>query len=269
MTPIPKRLSIILPSFNDPKIVDAIESVRIFDDLGTVQLLVIDGGSQPELLNLIRPLLRPDDILISESDRGIFDALNKGLFLSTTEFIGWLGSDDRFSGQVRASHVVDALLHHDLFVTSLAVFRGDRVRRVTHSLPSRIGLVKYGLHNPHFATFGRAALLKSVRFRLDLLGSDIDYFLRVFAGKPRVATTNSIGVLMREGGFSSRSYRKIVDINLELFAVYAAHTNQMAAVFALGNKFAYKCAGAAYYKLVRRPVSKICNATARQNDDLA
>src|SRR5258706_7261784 len=196
MAEIRKRISIILPSFNDLRIVDAIESVRIFDDLDTAQIVVIDGGSPPDLLEHIRPLLRPDDIFVTERDRGIFDALNKGLRLSTAEFIGWLGSDDLFSGQVRASDVIRALDHHDLFVANLAVFRDDLVRRVTHSLPSRMGLTKYGLHNPHYATFGRAAVVKSQRFRSDLLGFYIYSFLRVFSGKPNCATTNCIMLLM-------------------------------------------------------------------------
>lgn len=246
-----KRLSIILPSFNDVRIADAIRSIRRFDDIGTVRLVVIDGGSKQEILDIIAPLVTTHDIVISEPDRGIFDALNKGLDHCTTNFIGWLGSDDLFTGRVRASDVVHTLEQHDIYVTSLAVFLDTTVRRITHALPSRLGLVKYGLHNPHYATFGRAELLKSERFRLDLLGSDIDYFLRIFAKKPNVASTNAVAVLMREGGFSSQSPRKIFQVNAQLFKVYMKHTNAVIAMFALFNKIAYKLAGSLYFRLFR------------------
>ena len=40
-----KQLSIIIPSFRDDRIVDTIASVRLFDDLDTVRVVIIDGGS--------------------------------------------------------------------------------------------------------------------------------------------------------------------------------------------------------------------------------
>jgi len=247
----PKQLTIILPSYNDARIVEAIQSVRRFDDIATVKLLVVDGGSKSEIQDLIRPLMRPGDVFVCERDRGIFDALNKGLERCDTAYIGWLGSDDRFSGQVTAADVVSALAHHDLFVAGTAHFRGDRVRRVTHALPSRFGLVPFGMNNPHFSTFGRAALLRSDRFDLAVMAADIDYFIRIFATKPRVATTSSIATLMAEGGFSTQSYRVILRINRQLFAVYAKRLSAVFAPFALLVKLGSKSLSVVYYKLFK------------------
>lgn len=74
-----KNLSIIIPSFNDLRILRAIESVRRFDDVGQASIVVVDGGSKPEVVAKIAEYLTADDILISEPDKGIFDALNKVL----------------------------------------------------------------------------------------------------------------------------------------------------------------------------------------------
>src|ERR1017187_3672347 len=104
-----KRISIIVASYNDPRIVGAIRSIRHFDDMDTVKIVVIDGGSAPDVQRLIKESLTEDDIFVSERDRGIFDALNKGLDACDTEFIGWLGSDDVFTGSIKASAVVSAL----------------------------------------------------------------------------------------------------------------------------------------------------------------
>lgn len=249
MTSSKKLISIILPSFNDPRIVEAIMSVRRFDDIGTVRLVVIDGGSKQDVVDVITPLLDPDDIFVSERDFGIFDALNKGLDRSDTEYIGWIGCDDRFTAVVLASEVVARLQCYDLFVANLAFFRGDRIRRVTYSLPSRLGLVKYGFHNPHYATFGRARLLRSERFSLNILGSDIDYFHRIFNRNPRVATTNAFATLQCEGGASNSSYYKILRINLGLLPTYAKHTNVVIAPLLLLVKIFYKTTMLFYYKL--------------------
>lgn len=237
-----KRLSIILASYNDARIERAIKSVRYFDDIGTVRLVVIDGGSRSDVIDVIRPLLTPDDIFISEPDRGIFDALNKGLDNCSTEFIGWLGSDDLFTGCVRASEVVAALESHDIFIADLAFFRGSQIRRVMYAKPCRYGLVNYGVHNPHYATFGRACVLKRERFDLTLMGSDIIYFNRIFDAKPSVATVGKVVILQYDGGYSNLSSRKIMQINWQLVKFYAKHRNPFIALLYLLIKMSYKIA---------------------------
>lgn len=239
-----KRLSIILPSYNDPRIERAIQSIQHFDDLDTVKIVVVDGGSKSEIKELIKRGISKEDVLISEPDQGIFDALNKGLDLCDTEYIGWLGSDDMFTGKVLASQVISALENCDLFIANLSFFRNGYVTRTIHALPSRLGLTKFGLHNPHFATFGSAALLKSERFRLNLRGSDIDYFLKIFSRRPRVSSVSDIATLQEEGGFSNRSYIGILRTNLELIPLYG-FLGPIAIIIKLG----YKLLSKAYYRV--------------------
>jgi len=253
-----KRLSIIIPSFNDARIAHAIRSTRFFDDNGSVRILVVDGGSKPELQRLIAGLLQPDDLFICEPDMGIFDALNKGLARSTTEFIGWLGSDDFYTGKVRASQVLADLESNDLLVANLAHFRGDRITRLTHALPSRIRLAKVGLNNPHFATFGRRSLLASHRFMLGMRGADIPYFLEVFESKPRVATISEVAVIAEEGGFSTVSPRMILASHLELLSVYAVYIGRVLAPFCVALKLGYKAWSAAYYRIFPKSVHALC-----------
>ena len=250
-----KRLCIILPSYNDARIERAIRSIRNFDDIGVVRIVVIDGGSHDDIRELIRGCLSSDDIFISEPDEGIFDAMNKGLDACDTEYVGYLGSDDMFTGAVASSQVVAALREHDLVVANVAFFRDGYVTRITHALPSRLGLMKLGLHNPHFATFGRAALLKSERFRLDLRGSDIDYFVRVFEKRPQVATLNVVATLQEEGGFSNGSSFAILRTNLELISMYSSYTNWILGPVAVAVKLSYKSLSKAYYRIFRVPVA--------------
>jgi len=234
------QISIIMPSFNDIRIVQAIASVRRFDDIECTKLIVIDGGSRAEVLTALRASLTDRDILVSEPDRGIFDALNKGLDLVDTPLVGWLGADDLFTGQIKASAVVRALATCDLFIASLAMFRDDRVRRVFDSRVVELGLVGLGLHNPHFSTFGRANLLKAHRFPLTHNGSDIEYFIDVFATKPRVTTTDRIAVAMQEGGFSNASVRRIAELNCQLYPVYRVHNGALGAIAAIALKLGWK-----------------------------
>jgi glycosyltransferase involved in cell wall biosynthesis len=258
-----KRLCIILPSYNDARIERAIKSVRCFDDAGIVKLVVIDGGSRSAIVDLLQRQLLPGDVLVSERDRGIFDALNKGLDLCDTEYIGWLGSDDVYTGNLPASEVIIGLQTNDILVANAAHFRGAYITRVTHGWPARLGLVRYGLNNPHFATFGTAALLQSERFRLGLRGADIEYFIRIFARKPRVAVVNVVATLAEQGGYSTGSYRLMLGSHLALLRVYAAATSWPMALAALLLKFGYRISSVGYHRLFRvrtRDYSDVCRS---------
>ena len=117
-----KQLTIIIPSYKDIRILAAIESVRSFDDSGVVKILVVDGDSGTEFCERVRAVLAEGDVLISEADAGIFDGLNKGLDNVDTPYLGWLGSDDFFTEEVKASEVIDCLRDVDLFVGDLVIF---------------------------------------------------------------------------------------------------------------------------------------------------
>lgn len=263
-----RQLSVIIASYNDARIAGAIDSVRAFDDADTVKILVVDGGSRPEILRIIRDRLRPADRLISEPDRGIFDALNKGLDACDTPYIGWLGSDDAFSGLIKARAVVEALEGADLLVTNTVVVKDisalpvGNIVRLTHSAPSGRGWVPWGLHNPHYSTFGRASVLCAERFRLDLRGADIDYFLRIFKKNPRVVTFNVVATLQGDGGYSTRSWRSMFKTNSELIGVYASHGNWLKGLLAVSIKVSYKLAMTGYYRLRKVPVSRLLNRAA-------
>jgi glycosyltransferase len=246
-----RTISVILPSFRDARILTAIASIRMFDDISAVRIIVIDGGSDDPLVQSIKNALTDDDILVSEPDLGIFDALNKGLERVSTPYVGWLGSDDLYSGQVLASEVVGELETSELFISSLILFRGDRVRRLTHSLPSSWGLARFGLHNPHFATFGRADLLCKFRFEVGNISADIEYFLEVFMEKPQVASTNRIGLLQGDGGFSTQSFKHSINVNRSVYHIYTKRSIRVVAAASVLIKVGYKLASLAYYKVRR------------------
>jgi glycosyltransferase involved in cell wall biosynthesis len=247
-----KQLSIILLSYNDSRIERAIRSIRHFDDIEAVKIVVIDGGSTEDIQQLIRNNLSAVDTFISEPDKGIFDALNKGLDKCNTEYIGWLGSDDMFTGKVPASHVIRALGKSDLLIANLWFHTNGYVTRMTPSLPSRFRLAKYGLHNPHFATFGTSALLKSERFRLDQPhAADQEYFIKLFNKSPRLVTLNVVATLQEEGGFSNRSITNLLRANREAISIYAQYTNWFMGFAAGIMKLGFKLVSKAYYRVFR------------------
>ena len=238
------------------------ELVLVIDDSPTitkvVQLVLTKAGYQVQTapdgeagLEAIRAQLTVDDVLMTGPDKGIFDALNKGLERCDTAYMGWLGSDDLFTGRLKASEVVRELGKHELFLANMVHFRGERATRMTFARPAAAGLVKYAFNNPHFATFGRSTVFKSERFLLGLRASDIDYFLRIFAHRRDISWTRTIGVASEEGGFSSESPGLVLKSNLRLVRVHAAHTGVVIAFLSVLLKLVLKSTVVIRYRVQR------------------
>jgi len=103
------RLSIVTVAYNSARTIeDAILSLhaQTFQDF---EHIIIDGGSSDGTMEIVNRLKRPQDSAISEPDRGIYDAMNKGLGLATGEFVGFLNSDDFLAGPDALQSLVSKL----------------------------------------------------------------------------------------------------------------------------------------------------------------
>jgi glycosyltransferase involved in cell wall biosynthesis len=91
--------SVIIPSYNcERKLEATIESV-LSQQAGLYELIVVDGGSIDKTLDVIRKYegrLR----FVSEPDRGVYDAMNKGVRMSTGKYVFILGAGDRLKDGV-------------------------------------------------------------------------------------------------------------------------------------------------------------------------
>jgi glycosyltransferase involved in cell wall biosynthesis len=90
-------ISVITVTLNAGKTLErTIDSVQRQTYLA-VEHIVVDGGSTDETLDIIKARLRPGDRWISENDRGISDAFNKGIALARSEYVQIINADDWLS----------------------------------------------------------------------------------------------------------------------------------------------------------------------------
>src|SRR5687768_6412703 len=90
--------SIITPSYNRASLIqNAIESVMA-QNYPHLEHIVIDGGSTDDTLELLSSY--PHLHVLSEPDRGVYDALNKGLSIAQGEIIGQLNTDDYYQSDI-------------------------------------------------------------------------------------------------------------------------------------------------------------------------
>lgn len=178
------------------------------------QHIVIDGASSDRTVDIVKEVA-PDVKCISEPDRGMYDAMNKGLLHADGEIIGFLNADDMYHDEEVLKAIQDAVVHQGVETCygDLAYISGnhrERIVRYWRGQPFNAGAFYWGWMPPHPAFFVRREVYQRFGgFRLDM-GTAADYELMLrFLVRHGISSTYVPGVLvkMRTGGVSNRSFR--------------------------------------------------------------
>ena len=241
------KISIITVSFNSAATIkDTIESV-LSQDYPYIEYIVVDGGSTDNTVDIVMEYGDDIDIFVSESDRGIYDAMNKGISLATGDVIGILNSDDFYENGGVVSTVVKAFN-----TTGAGIVFGDlvfvdkndvkRVRRYCSSKKFRSWKLRIGWMPPHPATFVRASVygeagLYDIAYRI---AADYEMFVRLllvhnisFHRVPQVL------VRMRMGGVSTKGIKSSWLLNREIVRACRAN-NIYTSLFIVLGKIPFK-----------------------------
>lgn len=189
-----------------------------------VEHIVIDGGSSDGTLEILDRYRNGIARIVSEADRGIYDAMNKGLRLATGEIIGFLNSDDVYANSKVLSNValvmgtgrLDALFGDVEFVRADDPSQVVRRYRSSRFRPDRIG---WGWMPAHPALFLRRQMFGLYGpFRTDFrIAGDFELVARVFRNpEVRYQYLPEVLVRMRTGGISTGGWRSTLLLNREV-----------------------------------------------------
>ncbi|MDT9001256.1 glycosyltransferase family 2 protein [Paucibacter sp. APW11] len=210
------KISIITVSYNSAaSIGDTLRSVAS-QSHPDIEHIVVDGGSTDGTQSLLRQEGRHLARWISEPDRGIYDAMNKGLAMATGDLIGFLNADDMFAEASTVTQIAKTAEDADVIYGDLVYVSANDTRQVVRMWRSgrfsRLQL-KFGWMPPHPTFYVRRSVLEKVgRFDTALrIAADYDFMLRTLALPDlRVAGVSEVLVRMRTGGASNRSLKAML-----------------------------------------------------------
>ena len=87
-------ISIITVSYNSDKTISITRDSVLSQEYNNLEYIIIDGGSTDKTSEIIESYGDKISQYISEKDYGIYDAMNKGIRISTGKYIGIINSDD-------------------------------------------------------------------------------------------------------------------------------------------------------------------------------
>ncbi len=117
-------VSIVVPSFNQGKFIRATLDSILNQNYSPLQIIVIDGGSRDETVDVLKSFSHAPELQwISEPDRGVVDAVNKGFQLAQGDVVGIQSSDDTYLPNA-ISQAVDQLKQH----SNCGLVYGDTIK---------------------------------------------------------------------------------------------------------------------------------------------
>lgn len=217
------KVSVITVCFNSVQTIeDCVHSV-IGQDYADVEYVVIDGASNDGTMEVLNKYRSRISTIVSEPDKGIYDAMNKGLAQCTGDVIAILNSDDLYRDESVLSRVVKCLLDHDVdacYGDLEYVDRNNTSRVVRFWKAGKYRRKKFldGWMPPHPAFFlKRSCYEKYDYFDLRFTTSaDYELMLRMlFKHEVSCAYIPSVMVRMRVGGQSNLSLVNRLKANRE------------------------------------------------------
>ncbi|HEV7230648.1 MAG TPA: glycosyltransferase family 2 protein [Bacteroidia bacterium] len=205
------KISVITVCYNSAATLrHTIESV-LSQDYPDIEYIIIDGGSLDETPDIIRSYGANISKFISESDEGIYHALNKGISMATGDVIGFLHSDDFYTSPAILSVVACAFLstNADGVYGDLQYVGKEDTNKVFRNWISGSyseGLFLKGWMPPHPAFFvKRSCYGKFGLFDTNFLSAaDYELMLRfIHRYKIKLAYVPQVLVKMRVGGKSN------------------------------------------------------------------
>ncbi|WP_455674367.1 glycosyltransferase family 2 protein [Phocaeicola sp.] len=237
------KFSLITVTFNSAATLrDTIRSVlsQTYPDL---EYIIVDGKSKDDTLSIIQEYeaqFKGKLKWVSEKDRGLYDAMNKGFGMATGDVVGIINSDDILAEPDAISKVMSCFaIHPDadvVYADLYYVSQTDTQKIVRHWISGKQSPFKYGWHPAHPTFYAkRVVYQKYGAFDLSFkFAADFELMLRLIEKEHvRLTYLREPLVRMRLGGTTSKNLSNILKGNKECVKAFKKNGIKVSCLYPL------------------------------------
>lgn len=213
------KISIITVVYNAQETVEETIKSVLYQDFENVEYLIIDGGSTDRTNEIISRYKSEINFYLSEPDKGLYDAMNKGIENATGDIIGILNADDVFKDNFVLTNISAVFAKNPHIEATIGNIiqcnKQGQIKRFYSSKKWQPNKLKIGFMPPHPSIFFKKTVFTTFgNYKLNYkIGADYEFIVRVFLkNKIEWNYSNLTTTKMLVGGLSSSgmsSYRKI------------------------------------------------------------
>ncbi len=218
------KVTIITVCFNAQKYIKSCIDSVLMQDYPEIEYIIVDGNSNDNTVEIIKSYRDKVTRWISEPDKGLYDAMNKGLALASGEVVGFLNADDVLASPVVISEIVKAIQVQkvDGIIGDIVHTKEDdlnHVIRYHHARGYKTAHFEWGMMPPHPSFYTKKKFYEKfgnfdTQFRIC---ADYDLMMRfLYIHKISFYYLPKVVVRMRTGGLSNQGLKSIIRINKEI-----------------------------------------------------
>jgi glycosyltransferase involved in cell wall biosynthesis len=196
-----------------------------------IEYIVIDGLSNDGTLDVVHRYDSRIARIVSEKDKGIYDAMNKGLAIATGDYVLFMNSGDEFFDMDTVTAVFASADDADIYYgeTEMITAGGQSLGQRRHKAPAKFTWrnFKYGMSISHQAIYIKRGLIEPYDMRYQL-SADIDWILRAAKKAKSVVNVNRYVAKYLVGGMSKTKHRQSLT---ERFNIMKEHYGLLPTVF--------------------------------------
>lgn len=217
------KISIITVTFNSESTLEQTIQSVVNQSYSNIEYIIVDGKSNDGTLKIIEKYKSNIHTLLSEKDKGLYDALNKGIALASGDVIGFLHSDDFYVDEEVIQKYVDVFLKTKCDAVYSDLYYVDKnntdkiIRKWKSGLYHRNAFMN-GWMPPHPTFFVKKEMYQKFgAFNLDFKSAaDYELMLRfIHKHQIKLVYLPEFTVKMRVGGKSNITLQNRIAANLE------------------------------------------------------
>ncbi|GAA4784169.1 glycosyltransferase family 2 protein [Olivibacter ginsenosidimutans] len=188
-----------------------------------MEYIIVDGASTDGTLQVIERYQKYIHRLISEPDKGIYDAMNKGLRQATGDYVLFMNSGDEIYAAETVKNVFSSASNADIYYgeTEMIDQDGKSLGRRRHRAPKAFTWksFKYGMSISHQAIYIKRSLTVPYDLRYQL-SADIDWILKAAKKASYIVNTHQYVAKYLVGGMSKKRHWQSLKERFQIFTKY-------------------------------------------------
>jgi glycosyltransferase involved in cell wall biosynthesis len=215
------RLSVITVVYNNVRDIERTVQSVLSQSYDAIEYIVIDGASKDGTLELLETYKTQIDKLISEPDKGIYDAMNKGLHMATGSHVLFMNSGDTFYRSTTVEEVFACHPNADIYYGETELFDDNweslGLRR--HAIPDTFDWksYRYGMNICHQAIYIRRSLTEPYDATY-ALSADIDWVIKAAKKAKTCVNTRILVTKYLVGGLSKKRHLQSLKERFQIFS---------------------------------------------------
>ena len=217
------KLTIITIVYNNVRDIERTINSVINQTYKKIEYIIIDGKSTDGTLDIVEKYSNQISKIVSEPDKGIYDAMNKGLALATGDYVLFMNSGDEIYDEHTVQEVFDSSPGADIYYGETEMYNDnwESLGRRRHEAPEQFDWTsfKYGMNISHQAIYIRKSILTPYDLKYKY-SSDIDWIIKAAKKSSNIVNVHRYVAKYLVGGMSKKKHHESLKERFQIFTKY-------------------------------------------------